>query len=64
MNNFTVLHARTEFADKPDRRRHLLRLWLDDPRSRYNGPNKMDFYVPEESRFLKTVGYESLATDF
>ena len=29
-NNYTVLHTRTEFFDhaKPERRRHLLRLWL------------------------------------
>ena len=33
-NNFTVFHARTAFTDDPDRRRHLLRLWLaaDPPR--------------------------------
>lgn len=63
MNNFTVLHARTSFIDKPDQPRHLLRLWLDDPDSRYNGPNKMDFYVPEESRFLNSQGYERLAAE-
>ena len=30
INNLTVLHSRTEFEDyeEPDRRRHLLRLWL------------------------------------
>lgn len=29
-NNFTVLHTRTEFFDfeEPERKRHLLRLWL------------------------------------
>lgn len=27
-NNFTVFHARTEFSDKAENRRHLLRLWL------------------------------------
>jgi alpha-ketoglutarate-dependent taurine dioxygenase len=63
MNNFTVLHARTSFIDKPGHPRHLLRLWLDDPNSRYNGPNKMDFYVPEESRFLNSQGYEKLAAE-
>ena len=35
-NNFTVMHARTSFQDHngPDRKRHLLRLWLaaDPPR--------------------------------
>jgi hypothetical protein len=62
VNNFVVLHSRTAFIDKPGHPRHLLRLWLDDPRSRYNGPNKMDFYLPEESRFMRTVGYEALAS--
>jgi hypothetical protein len=30
INNYTVLHSRTEFEDfpEPERRRHLLRLWL------------------------------------
>lgn len=32
-NNFTNLHARTAFEDydEPERKRHLLRLWLDAP---------------------------------
>src|SRR5690606_6774338 len=31
VNNLTVLHARTQFVDhdEPERRRHLLRLWLE-----------------------------------
>lgn len=58
VNNFTVLHSRKAFIDHAaDRRRHLLRLWLTDPASRYNGPGKMDFYLPGESRFLETRGY-------
>jgi hypothetical protein len=28
VSNHTILHARTAYADAPDRRRHLLRLWL------------------------------------
>ena len=60
MNNFVVLHSRTGFVDDPARPRHLLRLWLEDEESRFNGPNKMDFYVPESSRFMKTIGYERL----
>jgi len=60
VNNFVLLHARSDYVDHPDRKRHLLRLWLDDERSRFNGPNKMDFYVPEASRFLMTRGYESV----
>jgi hypothetical protein len=33
LNNYTILHARTAFEDFSDenRRRHLLRLWLDAP---------------------------------
>jgi hypothetical protein len=58
LNNFTVLHSRTAFVDhSPERRRHLLRLWLTDPTSKYNGPGKMDFYLPKYSRFLSTRGY-------
>jgi hypothetical protein len=33
LNNYTILHARTAFEDfdEEDRRRHLLRLWIDAP---------------------------------
>jgi len=33
LNNYTILHARTAFDDyeEEDRRRHLLRLWLEAP---------------------------------
>jgi hypothetical protein len=36
LNNWVTLHARREYEDWPDRdrRRHLLRLWLDDPTAR------------------------------
>lgn len=36
LNNFVTLHTRREFEDwpEPDRKRHLLRLWLSDPTSR------------------------------
>jgi alpha-ketoglutarate-dependent taurine dioxygenase len=37
INNYTILHARTAFDDgdvEEDRRRHLLRLWLDVPHMR------------------------------
>lgn len=36
LNNYTVLHARARFKEHPEpgRRRHLLRLWLDDDRFR------------------------------
>jgi hypothetical protein len=36
LNNFVTLHTRREFEDwpEPERKRHLLRLWLSDPASR------------------------------
>jgi len=34
VNNYTVLHSRTEFVDGPEphQKRHMLRLWLKFPR--------------------------------
>ena len=36
LNNFVTLHTRREYQDwpEPERKRHLLRLWLSDPGSR------------------------------
>ena len=36
VNNHVMLHSRTEFTDwpEPDRRRHLLRMWMSVPNSR------------------------------
>jgi hypothetical protein len=45
VNNFTILHARTAYRDGPGRKRHLLRLWLDVPGSRWRGPTMRDLYV-------------------
>lgn len=56
LNNFLVLHSRTAYEDGQDQQRHLIRLWLDNPASLRNGPGKMDWYMPEHSRFLKTRG--------
>jgi hypothetical protein len=53
VNNFTVLHSRTSFVDQPDaeKRRHLLRLWLEVPDSQRYAINKLHLYtrtpVPE-----------------
>ena len=35
LNNYVVLHSRTDFEDhaEPERKRHLLRLWLAIPQS-------------------------------
>ena len=58
VNNFVLLHSRQAYVDhSAARRRHLMRLWITDPTSKYNGPGKMDFYLPEQSRFLRTRGY-------
>lgn len=45
LNNFTTLHARTAFEDhpEPERRRHLVRLWLEVPGMRPY-PQAMDPY--------------------
>jgi hypothetical protein len=36
LNNFVMLHTRREYRDwpQPERKRHLLRLWLFDPEGR------------------------------
>ena len=42
INNYTILHARTAFDDgdaEEDRRRHLLRLWVDVPQMRSVHPH-------------------------
>ena len=41
LNNYTILHARTSFDDfeEEDRRRHLLRLWLEVPGMRPTHPH-------------------------
>jgi hypothetical protein len=41
LNNYTILHARTAFEDfeEEDRRRHLLRLWLEVPGMRAVHPH-------------------------
>jgi len=40
LNNFVTLHTRREYEDwpEPERKRHLLRLWLSDPASRPLSP--------------------------
>jgi len=50
-NNFVVLHSRTEFEDDAVHRRHLVRLWLQDPASKRLGESLLDLYVPGTSRF-------------
>ena len=54
-NNFTMIHARTRFDDTPERRRHLMRIWLRSEESRP---------VPVEyRRFHDFILYARLAYD-
>jgi hypothetical protein len=45
LNNFTVLHSRTEYRDGPDRKRHLVRYWIDVPNGKRKGLTTRDLYV-------------------
>ena len=45
LNNFTVLHSRTEYRDGPDRKRHLVRYWIDVPDGKRKGLTTRDLYV-------------------
>lgn len=51
VNNYTVLHSRTEYVDDAARKRHLVRLWLDDADGLRSGYSLLDLYVPAASRF-------------
>ncbi|KAK2591712.1 hypothetical protein QQS21_010597 [Conoideocrella luteorostrata] len=31
VNNLSIVHARDEYTDSPDKQRHLIRMWLRDP---------------------------------
>jgi hypothetical protein len=58
LNNLTCLHARTEFEDydEPDRKRHLLRLWLKaTPFSRPFDP-RMDMFWGSKIDHLTKAG--------
>lgn len=51
VNNFVILHSRTEYEDGSDRRRHLVRLWLENPHGKRAGEGLLDLYVPGTSRY-------------
>lgn len=54
VNNFVILHSRTEYEDHEDgRRRHLVRLWLDCPGGIRRGPTLLDLYTSSDRRFKK-----------
>ncbi len=52
VNNFTVMHSRTEYRDGPGKERHLVRYWIDVPNGRRKGLTTRDLYV-RESQFAK-----------
>jgi len=45
VNNFTVMHARTEYRDGPTQKRHLVRYWIDVPHGKRKGFTTRDLYV-------------------
>ena len=51
INNFTVLHARSEYEDTSQQRRHLLRLWLTTENSPRGGMDLVDRFSAADSRF-------------
>ncbi len=51
VNNFVILHSRTEYQDDATHRRHLVRLWMETPTSKRNGRGLLDLYIPGSSRF-------------
>jgi len=45
VNNFTVMHSRTEYRDGPTQKRHLVRYWIDVPNGKRKGLTTRDLYV-------------------
>ncbi|MEP6608374.1 MAG: TauD/TfdA family dioxygenase [Burkholderiaceae bacterium] len=48
LNNFTVMHSRTEYRDGPHQKRHLIRYWIDVPDGKRKGLTTRDLYVRKE----------------
>ena len=48
VNNFVVMHSRTEYRDGPGRKRHLVRYWIDVPHGKRRGFTTRDLYVRRE----------------
>ncbi|KAL7811937.1 hypothetical protein V8C26DRAFT_407627 [Trichoderma gracile] len=40
-NNLSIFHAREKFRDSPEKRRHLIRLWLRDPEYAWKTPEPL-----------------------
>ncbi|MBN9428620.1 MAG: TauD/TfdA family dioxygenase [Burkholderiales bacterium] len=68
LNNYTVLHARTSFTNfpEPERKRHLVRLWLDKPGFR-NVPPEYNFHeangVPRREGKQASLDFKKLYAD-
>jgi len=54
VNNFVILHSRSEYRDSEKRKRHLVRLWLEDKESRRGASGLLDIYVPGSSKVSGT----------
>ncbi|MEC9345329.1 MAG: TauD/TfdA family dioxygenase [Pseudomonadota bacterium] len=50
VNNFVILHSRTDYRDDETHRRHLLRIWLSNQDGRRTGPTLLDLYAPWQVR--------------
>ncbi len=65
VNNYTVMHARTRFVNfpEPERRRQLVRLWLDDANFR-DVPAEFNFFrsngVPQQTGKRATYDFKKL----
>jgi alpha-ketoglutarate-dependent taurine dioxygenase len=68
VNNYTVMHARTRFVNhpEPERRRQLVRLWLDDKDFR-DVPPEFNFFrtngVPKQEGRKATYDFKKLYAD-
>jgi len=49
LNNFAVMHARTEYRDSDTQKRHLVRYWIDVPNGKRKGLTTRDLYVRDGS---------------
>ncbi|KAI1121133.1 TfdA family taurine catabolism dioxygenase TauD [Nemania abortiva] len=43
INNLAIFHARDGFTDTPEKRRHLIRLWLRDPENAWETPSVLQW---------------------
>lgn len=50
VNNFVVMHSRTEYRDGPGHKRHLVRYWIDVPDGKRRGFTTRDLYVRPEQQ--------------